>query len=185
MASSQNNINNQEFPTGSGSGIFNVSNTINIPTTNTGISFDGGTNILSYYNAGTFTPAFSGATGVTYSTQSGYYSIFNGWGTVAIQITLSAITSSSSQVIIDSFPTYSPGIFIPIGAVGIAYQNVAITAGTDAAIIAAWGSGTNNQLYLWYYFISKTTNAPQAVPYSALSNTSSLYISYSGKIGNF
>ncbi len=72
-----------------------------------GISFDGGTTVLSTYLTGTFTPTIFGSTGAgtpTYTAQNGYYTQIGNIMNIIGVVALSAITSATGNISLGGFP---------------------------------------------------------------------------------
>lgn len=73
----------------------------------TGISFDGGSNTLSAYSTGTFSPTIDNATTpptVAYTVQVGRWTIIGNRVILNINITLSSYVSGTGQVLIKTLP---------------------------------------------------------------------------------
>jgi len=72
-----------------------------------GISFDGGTTVMSTYLTGTFTPTIFGSSGAgtpTYTAQNGYYTQIGNIMHIIAIVALSAITSATGNVSVGGFP---------------------------------------------------------------------------------
>ncbi len=130
-----------------------------------GISFDGGTNTLSTYSTGTFTPTVIGgstAGTTTYTVQQGYYTRVGNMVTVWGNIQASAATGTGDVTIgalpftIKNQANYSPnGSFISFSGaplvfpVGTTYLNINGISNSITATIRATGTasiGANLQM---------------------------------------
>jgi hypothetical protein len=75
--------------------------------------------LLNWYEEGTFTPTFDSTGGVTYTDQLGWYTRIGNLVTVTVYIRTSALTTNASDVTIGSLPfaISSSAGFYPVGSV--------------------------------------------------------------------
>jgi Protein of unknown function (DUF2793) len=124
-----------------------------------GISFDGGTNVLSNYTVGTFTPILKGLTTAgtpTYVRQVGKYTRVGDRVDIFIDLAISAIGGMVGDVIIDGLPftALSSPISFP-AIVGAAFNYTLSAAGQD---LKAHALGSNARLRLMKSSITGYSN---------------------------
>jgi len=117
-----------------------------------GLTFNGDTaaaNALNDYEEGTFTPSFSqGASGVTYSTQSGHYVKVGKLVHIAIYLDAASTSGTTSDVVVISGLPFATAVFPPLSSFTIGYANNFNPTGNP---LTALGNSNNTTINLYEF----------------------------------
>ena len=109
----------------------------------------GSANALSDYEEGTFTPSFSqGASGVTYSTQSGHYVKVGKLVHIAIYLDAASTSGTTSDVVVISGLPFATAVFPPLSSFTIGYANNFNPTGNP---LTALGNSNNTTINLYEF----------------------------------
>lgn len=132
-----------------GTGAIETDSNISFTGGTAGITFDGGTNVLDFYETGSWTPVLSfggGSTGIEYASQTGKYTRIGNVVVLLMNLALSNKGTSTGNAVISGLP-YIPlvNFFTPSNPVNITYTGTFMITGLTSAtmLVRSISSGSS------------------------------------------